>query len=350
MAAAHDDEPVLQLVTSQTADPATFLTRVKYLYEHRQEKSHEEILLKDGRVIDRHTAPMISAEGQDYGRVWFFRDITGRKQLEEQLFQARKMETVGKLAGGVAHEFNSLLTAIIGQSELLVADLPAGSPLMENATEIIQAAHRAATLTRQLLAYGRQQFLRAKPLDLNRVLAGMDGGLRELLAGKAVDLNLVPAPGLHLVQADASQIEQVVINLVTNACEAMPKGGQLTLETANVTLGQDFASRFPELKPGDYVRLAVTDTGAGMSTEVQVHAFEPFFTTKDIGQGTGLGLSTCHGIIKQSGGHIRVVSEVGRGTTCEIYLPRLADSSESKSFPSSPLAQTLRTRLDQPPR
>jgi nitrogen-specific signal transduction histidine kinase/CheY-like chemotaxis protein len=249
-------------------------------------------------------------------------DITGRKRLEAQLLQSQKMETVGKLTGGIAHEFNSILTTIIGHSEFLLNDLPAESPLANNATEISKAAGRAAMLTRQLLAYGRKQFLQPETLDLNQVITDMEGVFQHLM-GEDVDTRIVPAPGLQAVRADAGQIEQVIMNLAINARDAMPGGGKLTLETANVSFDQDSVGRSPELKPGDYVMLAITDTGTGMSAEVKAHVFEPFFSTKGAGQGAGLGLSTCYGIVKQSGGYITVYSEFGRGTAFKIYLPRV---------------------------
>ncbi len=279
----------------------------------------------DGTVRYLHIlkAPVFAAEGRVIGSQGIQFDITERKRLEAQLFQSQKMETVGKLAGGVAHEFNSILTAIIGQSELLISDLPAGSPLAENATEITKGADRAAVLTRQLLAYGRKQFLQPEALNLNQIITSMSGVLGPLMGGEMVDVNIVPAAGLQLAMADAGQIEQVIMNLAMNARDAMPNGGKLTLETANVTLGQEYVSRIPELKPGGYVMLAISDTGTGMSEKVKARVFEPFFTTKGVGQGTGLGLSTCYGIIKQSGGHISVYSEPGRGTTFKIYLPQV---------------------------
>jgi nitrogen-specific signal transduction histidine kinase/CheY-like chemotaxis protein len=249
-------------------------------------------------------------------------DITERKRLEAQLLQSQKMETVGKLAGGIAHEFNSILTTIIGHSEFLLNDLPAESPLANNATEISKAAGRAAMLTRQLLAYGRKQFLQPETLDLNQVITDMEGVFQHLM-GKDVDTRIVPAPGLQAVRADAGQIEQVIMNLAINARDAMPGGGKLTLETANVSFDQESAGRSPELKPGGYVMLAITDTGTGMSAEVKARVFEPFFSTKGVGHGAGLGLSTCYGIVKQSGGHITVYSEFGRGTTFKIYLPQV---------------------------
>jgi signal transduction histidine kinase len=282
------------------------------------------IFRRDGKL--RHVLVHIAITKDAAGRTIQIQganqDITERKQLEGKLFQSQKMETVGKLAGGIAHEFNSILTAIIGQSELLLCDLPTESPLATSATEISKAANRAAALTRQLLAYGRKQILQPEPLDLNKVIASTEGMIHHLVGG-AVDVYVVPAPGLHAVKADAGQIEQVVMNVAINAADAMPHGGKLTLETGNVTLDQEYVSRFSDLKAGGYVMLAVTDTGVGMSEEVKARVFEPFFTTKGVGQGTGLGLSTCYGILKQSGGHMDVYSELGRGTTFKIYLPQV---------------------------
>jgi PAS domain S-box-containing protein len=284
---------------------------------------------KDGTEFDLEwqIAPLRNAAGKITHFVAIQHDITGRKKLEAQLFQSQKLETVGKLAGGIAHEFNSILTAIIGQSELLLNALPAGSPLAKNTAEITKAATRAAALTRQLLAYGRKQFLQPENLDLNRVIAGMENIFYNLM-GVDVNVQMVAAANLHEVKADAGQLEQVIMNLVINARDAMPNGGKLIMETANVAFDQDSVGRYPELKPGDYVMLAITDTGTGMSDEVKARAFEPFFSTKGVGQGTGLGLSTCYGIIKQSGGHISVYSEQGRGTTFKIYLPQVESQTK----------------------
>jgi two-component system, cell cycle sensor histidine kinase and response regulator CckA len=279
---------------------------------------------KDGQefTLEWQIAPIRDASGATTHFVAVQRDITARKQFEAQLFQSQRMETVGKLAGGVAHEFNSILTAIIGQGELVLCDLPARSPLSKNVTEIIRAASRAAALTRQLLAYGRKQLLQPEILDLNRVLTGMQGMFVHIMGGD-VDTQIVPCLGLRLVHADAGQIEQVIMNIAMNARDAMPNGGKLTLETANVSFDQECVGRYPELRAGDYVMLAITDTGAGMSEEVKARVFEPFYSTKEVGQGTGLGLSTCYGIVKQSGGHISVYSEPGRGATFKIYLPQV---------------------------
>jgi len=449
MAENRDDEEQFRWVAASTKDPGQFIEKVIYLNSHPSEISRDEVELKDGTIFDRYSSPVFGKNGEYYGRIWTFRDITERKQtenalreneerfrsyfelgligmgisspamgwievndhmcqmlgykrsellqttwtslthpddlaasfanfnriiagktdgysmnkrfirkdgriveaivstkclrraddsikylvvllqditerkrLEAQVFQSQKLETVGKLASGIAHEFNSILTAIIGQSELLLSDLPAESPLAKNAAEITMAANRAAALTRQLLAYGRKQMLRTEILDLNRVVTGMEGMFHHLMGG-SVNTLIVTAPDLHAVKADAGQIEQVIMNMAVNAHDAMPKGGRLTLETANVSIDQDSIGRYPDMKPGGYVMLAITDTGAGMNPEVKARVFEPFFSTKDVGQGTGLGLSSCHGIIKQSGGHISVYSEPGRGATFKVYLPQI---------------------------
>lgn len=259
----------------------------------------------------------------------FVRDITERKRSEAQLFQAQKIETVGKLAGGIAHEFNSILTAILGQSEMLINDLPPGNPFA-SATEIRKAANRAATLTHQLLAFGRKQILQPETLDLNQVVASMTEMIRQLM-GANVEVSFIPAADLKVVNADVGQIEQVILSLAINAHEAMRKGGKFTIKTSNVTLDHELTGHVPELKPGEYVRLTMTDTGPGMSPEVKAHLFEPFFSTKDIGQGTGLGLATCYGILKQSGGHISAQSEPGQGTTFTIYLPQAQEKPKSQS-------------------
>jgi PAS domain S-box-containing protein len=322
MADEVSDENRLRWVTDMVKNPEPFVQKVLHLYAHPNEISRDEIELKDGTTLDRYSSPAIGKDGKYYGRIWTFHDITERKTLEARLFQSQKMETVGKLAGGVAHEFNSILTTIIGQGELLLGDLPAGSPLAKNAAEINKAAGRAATLTRQLLAYGRKQFLQPEILNLNRVIEGMEDMFRHLM-GVDVETQIIPAPGLRAVKADAGQIEQVIMNMLMNAREAMPNGGKLILETANVSFDQKSVGRYLELKPGDYVMLAITDTGTGMSEEVKARVFEPFFTTRGVGHGTGLGLSTCDGIIKQSGGQISVYSEPARGTTFKIYLPQV---------------------------
>lgn len=299
---------------------------------------------KDGTEfhLEWQIAPMRNAEYHITHFVAVQRDITERKQLEGRLLQSQKMETVGRLAGGVAHEFNSILTAIIGQSEVLLEELPSQSPQAQNAMEIHKAAERAAILTRQLLAYGRKQLLQPEALDLNHVITGMAGMLRHLMRGE-VSTQIIPAPGLHRVLADAGQMEQVIMNMVINARDAMRGGGKLTLETANVTLDHAHANELPEsgIPVGNYVMLAISDNGSGMSASVKARVFEPFFTTKGAGLGTGLGLSSCYGIIRQSGGHISVYSEPNRGTTFKIYLPQMAAPAAAPASPQRPLSPAL---------
>ena len=321
------DEDVTKMsISDYTPDPSTsptFTVGVPTAMRDGAWSGEMTLLSRSGRqlpasqVIVSHRAPDGSLEYIST----IIRDLTEVKRLEAGLVRFQKLETVGRLAGGIAHEFNSIVTAIIGRSEFLLADLPAQSPLARHAAEIRAAADRAAVLTRRLLAYGGKQTLVPVALDLNRTVRSMESLLRHLL-GSDVDVRFAFAAGLHAVRADAGQIEEVIVNLAVNARDAMPDGGRLTVETANVTLDEDSTGRDPDLKPGDYVRLAVTDTGTGMTADVKARVFEPFFTTKDVGLGTGLGLSSCYGIIKQSGGHISVYSEPKLGTAFKVYLPR----------------------------
>lgn len=247
-------------------------------------------------------------------------DITERKAAEQQLQQAQKVDSIGRLAGGVAHDFNNLLTSILGFAEFARNEVPPDSNAAGNLARVIESANRGANLTQQLLAFARKKIVKPEVLDLNRVIVGIEPLLRRLI-GEDLELVFVPAARLGLVKVDLGGIEQVIVNLAVNARDAMPRGGQLTIETQSVTLGQDYALQHAEVTPGRYVMLAVTDTGIGMSPEVLQRVFEPFFTTKPVGQGTGLGLSMCHGIVKQAGGHILVYSEPGKGTTFKLYLP-----------------------------
>lgn len=282
-----------------------------------------EAICKNGSTLwtEVKMAFMYGPEGQPSGILGVTRDISERKRLEEQLRQAQKMEAVGLLAGGIAHDFNNLLTAILGYSNLLLADLSEDSPLRSDIVGIKRASERAATLTRQLLAFSRQQVLKPELLNLNNIVANM-GEMLHRLIGEDIELVTLHGAESAWVKADPSQIEQVIINLVVNARDAMPQGGKLIIETNQVELDETYTRSHIGVKPGRYVLLAISDTGQGMDTETQARIFDPFFTTKEQGKGTGLGLATVHGIVNQSGGHIWVYSEPGQGTTFRVYLPQ----------------------------
>ena len=276
----------------------------------------------------------------------FAEDVTERRALEQQLRQAQKMEAVGRLAGGIAHDFNNLLMVISGYSEFLLERIGDDPAMRGHAQEIANAAARATSLTRQLLAFSRKQMLDPKIVDLNSVVAENVKMLTRLI-GEDIDLVMVPGPDIGAVKADPGQIEQVIMNLAVNARDAMPHGGKLTIETANVTLDANYARFHAPVKPGDYVMLAISDTGMGMDADTQAHIFEPFYTTKGL-KGTGLGLSTVYGIVKQSEGYIWLYSEAGKGTSFKIYLPRFSATGEVPALqpalaqePTSPGHETI---------
>jgi PAS domain S-box-containing protein len=295
------------------------------------------MMRKDGSVFyaDINANP-VEFEGEQC-LAGIFRDITVRKRAEEerehlhaQLHQAMKMEAVGRLAGGVAHDFNNLLTVINGYSELLLQRLGENSPMRKDVEEILQAGNQAGALTRQLLVFSRKQVLQPKVIDLNMVVSKTGKMLRRLI-GENIEFRTILAEGLGRVKADEGQVEQILLNLAINARDAMPGGGELTIETANVVLGETFAKDHPSLIPGPHVLLSVGDTGSGIPDEIRGHIFEPFFTTKGLGKGTGLGLATVYGIIQQSQGHLGFDTEAGKGTTFRIYLPRVDAESEALS-------------------
>jgi two-component system, cell cycle sensor histidine kinase and response regulator CckA len=271
-----------------------------------------------------HAEPLRDESGDVRGAICMSLDITDRKQLEEQLRHAQKMEAVGRLAGGIAHDFNNLLMVIQGYADLLAERLPSDDPLRRNAEQIQMASQRATSLTRQLLAFSRKQMLAPTVLNIQTVVADMEKILKRLI-GEDISLEASSAADLGLIKADRSQVEQVILNLAVNARDAMPDGGRLTIETANVELDASYAHPPAVMSPGKYVMLAVTDNGCGMDAETQAHIFEPFFTTKEKGKGTGLGLATVYGIVKQSGGYIWVYSESGQGTSFKVYLPRIEE-------------------------
>jgi len=275
-----------------------------------------------GKTFSGCYTPLRDPCGQVSGAIGVATDVTERVHLEQRLAQTHKMEAIGRLAGGIAHDFNNYLTAIVGYAELAIGQASGDESLRRDIEEIRKAGHSAGSLTRQLLAFSRKQLLQPQVIDLNGIVDRMSGLLRRLI-GEDVDLRSRPAETLDRISADPGQIEQVILNLALNARDAMPDGGVLTIETANIELDEAFVADHPGSSAGPHVMLAISDTGTGMERGVQEHLFEPFYTTKEQGRGTGLGLATVYGIVKQSGGSIFVYSEMNRGTAFKIFLPRI---------------------------
>ncbi|MBZ5551900.1 MAG: PAS domain S-box protein [Acidobacteriia bacterium] len=329
---------IAQLVDPESAEVARHILEQESA-EGSARTQELDVIAKGGRRIKLEISSRPIHHGKEtIGVQVIARDVTERRALEEELQHSKKMEAVGRLAGGLAHDFNNILTTIAGYSNLLAMQFPEEDPHRRSLDEIKKAADRATALTRQLLTFSRKQVLKPTILDLNAIAEGMKGMLHRLV-GEDIKLVAHLDPALGRVKADAGQLEQVIMNLVVNARDAMPQGGRLIIETRNVELEESFAHRHLAYHPGPYVMLAVSDTGTGMNKETQDRIFEPFFTTKERGKGTGLGLSTVFGIIKQSAGNVRVYSEPGRGTTIKIYLPRVEEAlsetlkQESLAFP-----------------
>ena len=310
----EDLDRALQTFQALPAEPGPNF-ELEFRFRHK-DGSYRHILARGARLLGDDGTP-IRLLGSHV-------DISELRHLQQQFLQVQKMETVGRLAGGVAHDFNNLLTVINGTADLALADLREGDPLRADLQEIHRAGERAASLTRQLLAFSRRQIIKSEVLNLNAVIADMQSMLRRLI-GEDIELAFVPGQNVGSVRADRGQIEQVVANLAVNARDAMPDGGRLILETRDVELDEVHAAEHPSVQPGPHVMLAISDTGIGMDEATRTRIFEPFFTTKGEGKGTGLGLSTVYGIVKQSGGSIWVYSELGRGTTFKIYLPRVQE-------------------------
>jgi PAS domain S-box-containing protein len=288
---------------------------------------------KDGSLYEERVtiSPIRDSTGEIVNYAAVKQDITQRLQLEDQFRQAQKMEAVGKLAGGVAHDFNNLLTVITGYCDLALRKLKSGDPLRQNIDEIKKAGDRAAALTRQLLAFSRKQVLEPKVLETNAIISELVKMLQRLI-GEDIHLDVSLRPGIGSIRADPGQIEQVLMNLAVNSRDAMPQGGKLIIETENVYLDEEYVASHVSVTEGRYVMIALSDTGSGMDAQTVERIFEPFFTTKELGHGTGLGLSTVYGIVKQSGGSIFVYSEVGLGTTIKIYLPRIDEAPDKVTF------------------
>jgi len=329
----HPDDRAKVVAASDEAKRTGVGSRLEYRIRH-----------KSGawRILESTASAVRTANGETEKLVIVNRDITERKQAEgelkereHQLRQAHKMEAVGRLSGGIAHDFNNLLSVIIGYADELEDSRDDTEKLHKHAEQIKKAGERAASLTRQLLAFSRQQVLQPRILDLNSVVADLAKMLRRLI-GENIELTLALDPAAGRVKADQSQIDQVIVNLVVNARDAMPEGGKLTIKTTDTELTDKQAAKMPYVQPGSYVQLTVTDTGTGMDAETISHIFEPFFTSKEKGQGTGLGLSTVYGIIKQSGGYIWVRSAPGTGTSFKILLPQVADAVTALSAQIQP--------------
>ncbi len=314
----HPDDRQIVKEAAEEAQRTGVGRRLEYRFRH-----------KNGtwRILESTASVIPNAQGEPEKMVIINRDITERREIEKRLQesksrQAQKMEAVGRLSGGIAHDFNNLLGVIIGYTELMEAHVSQGDPLHKSVQEIKKAGERAAALTRQLLAFSRQQVLEPKVLDLNAVVADIRNLLCRLI-GEDIELTTILNPRLGRVLADPGQIEQVIMNLAANARDAMPKGGKLIIETLNAELDEAFVRDIPYVRPGSYVQIEVTDTGTGMNAKMQAHIFEPFFTSKEQSKGTGLGLATAYGVVKQSNGYIWVQSELEKGTTFKICLPRV---------------------------
>jgi len=311
----------LAWMTGQMKNPQAFAEKVAYLYNHPDEVSHDELHLLNGKWLDRLSAPVRGADGRHYGRIWSYRDITDRKALEQQLRQIQKMESIGTLAAGVAHDFNNILAAIQLQADALKSEAGLSPGQSEIAAGIGEAAQRATALTRQLLLFSRKSAMQLRDLDLNRSIEGVAGMLRRIL-GEDVELRLNCLPEPLFIHADAGMLDQAVLNLAVNSRDAMPRGGRLLIETSATEIDEISGARAAQARPGRFACLSVSDNGCGISEENLPRIFEPFFTTKEVGRGTGLGLATLFGIVQQHRGWVEVDSKLGAGTTFRIYFPR----------------------------
>jgi two-component system cell cycle sensor histidine kinase/response regulator CckA len=335
IAADSDDAKQIEFIMKMTKNPQQFFEKVVHLNSHPTEVSREEIELTDGTVLDRYSSPAVGKDGVHYGRIWRFRDITESRKLEAQFRQQQKMEAIGQLAGGVAHDFNNLLTVIRGNTEFL---LMGAGPFTRQTTDclkqVVAATDRAAGLTRQLLLFGRKQVMQTQPLNLTDVVGNLTKMLKRII-GENIDLQLRYAGRPPFVRADVGMIEQVLVNLVVNARDAMPHGGQLVISVKSIRFARAETPRHPEARAGAFVCLSVADAGTGIAPEHLPHIFEPFYTTKDLGKGSGLGLATVFGIVKEHLGWIEVSSKLGSGCTFKIFLPAIPPPANTAATPQT---------------
>jgi PAS domain S-box-containing protein len=332
-----DDATQVQHIMHSTKNPEQFVEKITYLYGHPNETTKDEVELTDGTVLERYSAPVLGKDGQDYGRIWTFHDITERKQHEKekekllsQLLQAQKMEAIGTLAGGVAHDFNNLLCAISGYTTLAMGKINESDPVQRDLKQVSFAAEKAAGVVRQLLLFSRKQHMEPMPMDVNTTISRLLKMLERLI-GEDIVIESNLENGIWNILGDEGNIEQLLMNLTVNARDAMPEGGKIFMKTENVTIDEEYCRTSKTARPGRFVRISVSDTGTGMDELTQQHIFEPFFTTKPAGKGTGLGLSVVFGIVQQHKGWINVYSEPGHGTTFSAYFPASSASPEQQS-------------------
>ena len=336
IAADKDDAAQLVFATNQTKNPQQFLERVSHLYAHPDKSSHDELELLDGTILDRYSAPVRDRNGTNHGRIWYFRDITERRKLEQQFHQSQKMESIGQLAGGIAHDFNNILTAIIGNIELVKMETGNNPLIVECLDDMQKATRRATDLVNQILAFSRQSKHERGPVKLNHVVLEALKLLRASVpATIRIQTDLAETP---TVLANSTAIHQVLMNLGTNAWHAMRnQPGTMKIEMGLMEADEDFVKIHPDLRPGRYVRLSVSDTGCGMEPATLERIFEPFFTTKPVGEGTGLGLAVVHGIMKSHQGAISIYSHLGEGSTFHLYFPVFETEAVTHEIKSTPL-------------
>jgi len=337
IAANSDFFPQLEYVKSVMKNPEQFIEKAHYLVTHLDEVCRDEVEMADGTILDRYSAPVKDKAQKYYGRIWTLRDITERRQLEAQFRQAQKMEAIGQLTGGIAHDFNNLLTVILGCSEIISEEAHRDPRIHKMAEMVRDAAQRGADLTHRMLAFARRQALQPRSVNINQLLMNMESFLRRTLSAD-IELSLILAAEDCCATIDPTQLESALLNLCVNARDAMPNGGKLTIESRTTELDPAYADQNSDVTAGQYILVAVSDTGCGISEENLRRVFEPFFTTKGVGKGTGLGLSMVYGFAKQSQGHLKIYSEPERGTSVKLYLPHATQKTEPSTPEQSSLA------------